>query len=408
MLIYKYIDTKIKKMIVSLIVLSIMIFNAFLAYFFGNSFLESANNLKYAYIFLLFLIETTLILIIIQKFYDTPIKQLKWFIHKFYTGQLKWEKIEIQKSINKDLNIISDSIIDILNRLRNIKWEFLHWKAIKWEVELAKEIQWKTFKQKLIEIPSLNIIANSKPAWEIWWDSYDIIKNGDNYYIYVWDATGHWVWAWLIMMMVNSLIAWFSKVYIRWHQIMAAANEILKPRVKANLLMTVLLIRWNEKQKRFFMTGAWHEYLMIYKQKTKTTHKIKSWGLALWMIKDISKLLKEKEIKFEPWDIAVLYSDWITEAINQPKRDWNEKMFWEDRLLETIKNSPNVKWKDYKSARSIYNNITIKLSQFMWYNPLQLDDVTLAVIQYKTEDYTPENDFSEEIPDEMITEWNWK
>jgi hypothetical protein len=35
---------------------------------------------------------------------------------------------------------------------------------------------------------------------------------------------------------------------------MSSANEILKPRVKANLLMTVLLLRWNEKQKRLFMT----------------------------------------------------------------------------------------------------------------------------------------------------------
>ena len=395
-------------MIVSLIVLGIMIFNAFLAFYYGASFLENPDNMKFIKIWLLFLIETIIILLIIQKFYDTPIKQLKYFIHKFYTGQLKWEKIEVSKSVNKDLNTISDSIVDILNRLRNIKDEFLHGKAIKWEVELAKEIQWKTFKQKLIEIPSLNIIANSKPAWEIGWDSYDIIKNWDNYYIYVGDATGHWVWAWLIMMMVNSLIAGFSKVYIRWHQIMSAANEILKPRVKANLLMTVLLIRWNEKQKRFFMTWAWHEYLMIYKQKTKSVHKIKSWGLALWMIKDISKLLKEKEILFEAGDIAVLYSDWITEAINKPKRDWNEQMFGEDRLMEVVKNSPNMSWKDYKTARSVYNNITIKLSQFMWYNPLQLDDVTLAVIQYKTDDYSPENDFEEIIPEDMITQWNWK
>ncbi len=395
-------------MIVSLIVLGIMIFNAFLAFYFGESFIENTSNIKYASVLLLFLIQTTIILIIIQKFYDRPIKQLRFFIHRFYTWQLRWEKIEINKSINTDLNIISDSIVDILNRLKNIKNEFIKWKAIKWEVELAKEIQWRTFKQKLIEIPSLVVIANSKPAWEIGWDSYDIIKNNDNYYIYVWDATGHWVWAGLIMMMVNSLIAWFSKVYIKWNQIMSAANEILKPRVKANLLMTVLLIRWNEKQKKLFFTWAWHEYLMIYKQKTNKTHKIKSWWLALWMIKDISKLLKEKELFFEAWDIIVLYSDWITEAINKPKRDWTEQMFGEDRLMNTIQNSPNMQEEKYKSARSVYNNITLKLSQFMWYNPIQLDDITLAVIQYKSENYDPNNDFSENISEEMITEWNWK
>lgn len=395
-------------MIVSLIVLGIMLFNAILAFFFWETFLESQNNVKYVNILLLFLIESTVILLLIQKFYDKPIKELKYFIQKLYTWQLKWEKIEVSKSINKDLNTISDSIVDILNRLRNIKDEFIHWKTIKWEVELAKEIQWKTFNKKLVWVPSLNIIANSKPAWEIWWDSYDIIQNNDNYYIYVWDATGHWVWAWVIMMMVNALIAWFSKVYIRWHQIMSATNSVLKPRVKANLLMTILLLRWNEQQKRLFMTWAWHEYLMVYKQETKKCYKVKSGWLALWMIKDISKLLKEKEILFKPWDIAVLYSDWITEAINRSKRDWTEQMFWEDRLVKTIENSPNVKWKNYKSARSVYNNITITLSKFMWYKPLQLDDITLAIVQYKPEDYIEENDFNEIISDDLITEWNWK
>jgi len=395
-------------MIVIWSILCVMLVNIVLVSLFWDMFVNSQGGLKYAYLTLTLMGESIFLVYLISRFYDTPIKQLKYFIWKLYTWQLKWEKIEISKSINKDLNVISSSVVDILERLRNIKDEFMHGKAIKWEVELAKEIQWRTFEKKLTPVPSLNIIANSKPAWEIGWDSYDIIKNKQNYYIYVWDATGHWVWAGLIMMMVNSLVAWFSKVYIKWSQIMAAANSVLKPRVKANLLMTVLLLRWNEEQKRLFMTWAWHEYLMVYKQDKKKCYKIKSWGLALWMINDISKLLKEKEVAFVPWDIAVLYSDWITEAINKPKRDWTEKMFSEERLVEVIENSPNMEWKDYKTAQSVYNNITINLSKFMWYKPLQLDDVTLTVIQYKTEDYIPENDYSPEIPEWLITEWKWK
>jgi len=261
--------------------------------------------------------------------------------------------------------------------------------------------------KKHVEVPSFEIVARSKPAWEIGWDSYDIIEQDENYYIYVWDATGHWVWAWFIMIMVNALVSWFSKIYKSGATVLIKTNEILKPRVKANLLMSMLLIRWNEKEKRLFMTWAWHEYLMIYKQELGKTFRIKSWWVAIWMIKDISKLVKEQEIKFAPWDIMVLYSDWITEAINRPKRDWLEELFWEARLEEAINSAPNMNWKKYKSARSIFNNITINLSKFMWYKPTQLDDVTLAVIQYKTPDYNKEEDFTEEISKDFITEWNW-
>ncbi len=383
-----------------IIIILIIIWDIWIAYIINP---DSIN----IWIILSALIELMIILLVIQKIYDKPINELKDLINKLYSWQLKWSEIKISKSLNNDLNSISIRIVDILKRLRNIKEEFLQWKAIKSEVELAKEIQGKTFANKLIEIPSLIVVWDSKPAWEIWWDSYDIIKTDDNYYIYVWDATWHGVWAWFIMIMVNSLIAWFSKIFKKWNEIMAEANKILKPRVKANLLMTVLLLRWNEKEKRMFFTWAWHEYLMIYKQKTKKVHKIKSGWIALWMINNIWKLLKEKQIQFEPWDIAVLYSDWITEAINKSKRDGNELMFWEDRLVETIKNSPNMKTKDYKSAQSVFNNITLKLSQFMWYNPLQLDDITLVVVQYKPKDYDKNLDFSKEIPEDLLTEWHW-
>lgn len=38
------------------------------------------------------------------------------------------------------------------------------------------ELQEKLLNKKQEEIPSLKVIAKSKPAWEIGWDSYDIIK----------------------------------------------------------------------------------------------------------------------------------------------------------------------------------------------------------------------------------------
>ena len=106
-------------------------------------------------------------------------------------------------------------------------------------------------------------------------------------------------------------------------------------------------------------------------------------------------------------DIIVLYSDWITEAINKPKRDWTESLFWEDRLVEAIQKSPEIPWTEYKSSIAVYKSITIALSKFMWYKHTQLDDITLWVIQYKTKDYDYQKDFSTKIDEEFITEWNW-
>jgi hypothetical protein len=56
------------------------------------------------------------------------------------------------------------------------------------------------------------------------------------------------------MIMVNALISGFAKVFKNGNTILSKTNEILKPRVKANLLMSLLMVRWNEQEKRMFMT----------------------------------------------------------------------------------------------------------------------------------------------------------
>ena len=288
---------KIFFFLISLVIIFLFSLNSILLIVFSETFLNLDTTNKYQIFIFIALIESIIVIFILKKIFHDPIVSLEYNIKNFLVWWLKNKKITKEKTLNPHINYILLFFGKILNNLKNIKDEFIHGKIIKWEVELAKEIQWKILTKKLINIPSLDVIAKSKPAWEIWWDSYDIINKWENYYIYVWDATGHWVWAGFIMMMVNSLVSWFSKVFKSWAQILSNTNEVLKPRVKANLLMTMLLLRWDEKAKRLFMTWAWHEYLMIYKHQKNKCYKIKSGWVALGMIKDISKILKEREIK---------------------------------------------------------------------------------------------------------------
>ena len=166
-------------------------------------------------ILIILFLEFFVLLIYINIFYEKPIKNLETSV-KFF---LLWDNSNSEKymknTINPHINYIIQFFQRVIFSLKNIKDEFLHGKEIKWEVSLAKEIQEKMLWKKMIDVPSLNIVMRSKPAWEVWGDSYDIIKsdNSQNYYIYVWDATWHWVWAWFIMTMVNTLIEWFIKNY---------------------------------------------------------------------------------------------------------------------------------------------------------------------------------------------------
>ncbi len=326
-----------------------------------------------------------------------PIIELKKEISIFLSWIKKWEQIQFSWS-NPDLNFIIQFFNKSLGILKNFKEELKSGKVLKSEVELASEIQKNILNKKQESTGSLDIIANTKSASEVWWDSYDIIKQNDNYYIYLWDVTGHWVASWFVMMIVNALVSAFSKIIVNSAEILSNTNIILKPRVKSNMLMTLLMVRWDEKEKKAFLTWAWHENLLIYKKNDGKTYKIKSWWVALWMTKDISKILKEVSIEFEQWDIIVMYTDWITEARNSKKESW--LMFWIDKLIEAIETS----WT--KTAKWVFNNITIQLSRWMWYDHKQFDDITLIVIHYKWNEII-KNDISLDIPQENITEWNW-
>ncbi len=380
----------------------------FMMVFLQMSIWESSFLLWFFIGWIIVVINFIILRVIIYYFYDAPINKLEYTIKKFLVGSLKDSDIHLHRTTNPHLNYILLFFTKTLGTLKNIKSEFLHGKEIKSEVDLAWEIQWKLLGKKVPDIPKLQIVAKSSPAWEIGWDSYDVISAWENHYIYVGDATGHWVGAGFIMMMVNALVSWYTKVTDKWNHILALTNDIIKPRVKANLLMSMLMVRWNEKTQKMYMTWAGHEYLMIYKHEKKKCFKIKSWWVALWMTKNIHKLLKEREIAFEPNDVIILYSDGITEAINQSKRDGNESMFWEELLVRTIEEAPEIWSAKIKTARSIFKNISIVLSQFMWYKHIQLDDITLVTIQYESDKYIRADDCSEEMGDDFITEWKWQ
>jgi sigma-B regulation protein RsbU (phosphoserine phosphatase) len=148
--------------------------------------------------------------------------------------------------MNPDVRFVINFFNKSLEILKNFKEEFKAGRMLKSEVEFASEIQRHVLKKRTVVIPSIDIVADTKSATEVGGDSYDIIEQGDNYYIYIGDVTGHGVAAGFVMMIVNALISGFSKIVEDSADILAKTNDIVKPRVKSNMLMTLLMIRWNE------------------------------------------------------------------------------------------------------------------------------------------------------------------
>ncbi len=388
--------------ILPIILVLLMIWDAFiLAGFWGYGPLIEFSQANPILTTIIIIIQFPILYMILYKAYIWPIQLLTQDIARFMTG------IEDEPHMKPDawsggMNKVITFFIKSLQILRVFKQELRDGRKLRSEVEIASEIQKKTLDQQNILVPNLTIAMWSTPASEVGGDSLDIIPGGDNnHYIYIGDVTGHGVPSGFVMMMVNALISAFSLSESNGATILAKTNAILRPRIKQNMMMTTVMLRWDANTQKMFYTGAWHEFLLVYKRKENKVYKVKSGGVALGMIKDSTKILKEQQIAFDPGDIIILYTDGISEA--RYRSEQNGLLFTVDRIIESI-----IKL-DVKTAENIFRKITIDLSAWMGYQYKQYDDITLAVVEYNTieEESATLLDISNHIDSTNITEWNW-
>ncbi len=235
-------------------------------------------------------------------------------IARFMTGITEEPQIQAN-SWSTGMNSVITFFIKSLQILKVFKQELRDGRKLRSEVDIASEIQAQTLNQDNTIVPGLTIAMATTPASAVGGDSLDIIAGRDNnHYIYIGDVTGHGVPSGFVMMMVNALISAFSISEFNGASILAKTNAILKPRIKQNMMMTAVMLRWDATAQKMYYTGAGHEFTLVYKLKENKIYKLKSGGVALGMVKDSSKILKEQRISFDPGDLIILYTDGISEA----------------------------------------------------------------------------------------------
>ena len=340
-----------------------------------------------------------LLYFIVYKAYIGPVQRLNQSIAKFMTGIDEEMTLE-PDSWSKGMNYIISFFVKSLQILKVFKQELRDGRKLRSEVEIASEIQKHVIANEWTVIPSLEIALASAPASEVGWDSLDIIPGkNNNYYIYIGDVTGHGVPSGFVMMMVNALVSAFVVSEESSARVLVETNRILKPRIKQNMMMTCVMLRWNEATKTLFYTGAGHEYLLVYKAKENKVFKVKSGWVALGMVRDSSKALVEQQILFERDDIIILYTDGITEARYRSEQNW--LLFGIDRIVESIMKV------EVKTAENIFRNLTIDLSSFMGYKHKQYDDITLFIARNIGSSGVTLSTIPDTIDNSHITEWNW-
>lgn len=338
----------------------------FLLFFFG--IIESYTWQNVLIIVLIYFLSTLSIYI-----WDVvrPLNMVLQQIKAVLTNR-KYKKIYSKRT--DEIGVVSFFFNEVTDSLERVSDELEASKKVTGELQIAGQLQKELIPVIAPTIDGFEIAVKNRSAEELGGDNLDFIKVGNSTYFYIGDVTGHGVPAAIVMTMVNTLINAFSEIYETAYDIVVQTNRRLKKRIKATMFMSMLMMKWDGLKKKMSYVGCGHEHIIIYRASTGAVDCTVSGGIALGMVADNSKIVKETPIDLSPGDVIVLYTDGITEA-----RNMSGEMFGLNRLKDTV-----AVYGGQGDAMNIIQNIAKEFSTFVEEH-VQEDDVTLVVLKKLSE-----------------------
>lgn len=300
---------------------------------------------------------------------DRPLSKIIHEMKALLTGK-PYRRIMTTKE--NEMGILAHFFNEITRNLESITGDVKTHQRLRKEIDSAQDIQRMLIPKLAPEIPGLEVTAKTRPASEIGGDTFDFYNKGDRHILYIGDSTGHGLPAGIVMVMVDSLLETFIDIKDSILDIMISLNKYLKPHLKPSMFMTMILMEWAPTTGIMKWVGGGHEYLVHMKTKAGQVESIKAGGIAVGMLADNSKLVKEQSLTLEEGDFLVLYSDGITEAKNRSGEDFGLK-----RLCDFIQSQASMEL----STDELFQKIAIEVGRFMG-GSVQLDDMTLLVLKH--------------------------
>jgi len=306
-----------------------------------------------------------------------PLKVILGQMKALLTGR-KYTRIYTKRL--DEIGIIAHFFNEVTKSFEKASSDIREGKRMMNELEVAAQIQKDIMPQGNPKIPGLDVVAKTRSAAELGGDNFDFITKGDHTYIYIGDVTGHGVPAAIVMTMVHTIIHALVDFCSSAYEIVVRTNALLKKSIKSTMFMTMLFYHWDHVAKKMSYVGAGHEHVLVYRAGTGRCEVKPTGGIALGMVPDNSKLVKEVELPLEIDDVIILYTDGITEG-----RNMAGEMYTLDRLVKAVEQfAPEY------SAEGIVNHVAIDYSKFVE-NHVQDDDVSLIAMKYVGEGKEKDN-----------------
>ena len=240
--------------------------------------------------------------------------------------------------------------------------------SLDYDLKAARNLQSVLLLREAPKIKGLDIAIRLKPAREITGDVYDVFEHGGDYAVFTFgDVSGKGAAAALYGAMVSGLLRTLSYRLRSPAALLKLLNNVLRERKVEAQYVTLTVLVWERKNRRFVMANAGGAPPMICRKGEIIKPKVGGVPAGLMDNREY----EEVTFDTEPGDVIVLYSDGITDQPNAKEEDFGRHNVAHS-LLSRCGKDPEM----------VADGILDDLAKFTGDMPMH-DDQTLIVLRVR-------------------------
>jgi sigma-B regulation protein RsbU (phosphoserine phosphatase) len=303
-------------------------------------------------------------------------------VHQLFTGTERVRQGDFTHKIavttDDQLGELAVSFNSMTASIEDLLRQAAEKKRLEEELRIAREIQMSLLPQGPLEMRGLSVTALCVPAREVGGDYYDFFRIGERRLgILIADVSGKGTSAALYMAELKGLMLSLSQIHTSPRALMLAADRIIAANLDARSFITMTYAVLDLEAGTMTYARAGHTPLMYVPGPGSPLDPhvriLAPDGLVLGLNIDngemFERLLEEHTLELHPGDLALFFTDGISEAMNEA-----DDFFGEGRLGRLIEKHAHL------SSDELRERVLREIQAFVGNAP-QHDDMTMIFLK---------------------------
>jgi sigma-B regulation protein RsbU (phosphoserine phosphatase) len=309
-------------------------------------------------------------------------KSITGSVHELFRGTERVRQADFTHKIaihtDDQLGELAGSFNTMTASIEDLLRQSAEKKRLEEELRIAREIQMSLLPQGVFEMPGLSVTAMCVPAREVGGDYYDFFRLGERRLgVLIADVSGKGTSAALYMAELKGLMLSLSEIHTSPRALLLAANRIIAANLDSRSFITMTYAVVDLDARTMTYARAGHTPLMFVPGPEtlgdRSVQILVPDGLVLGLNLDngemFEHLLEEQTIGLRRGDLAVFFTDGITEAMNGAN-----EFFGESRLGRLAEEHADL------SSDELRERVLREVEAFVAGSP-QHDDMTMILVK---------------------------